>query len=87
MFDGRPYKADEQWMRLQRLRLEFRMKLACQKPGMIGYFNYLNEIVVRRFPCNFHPIASNNFLIFTIKLIAVAVALKDFPFSVDLIGQ
>ena len=44
VLDGRPDKRRKQRMRLEWLRLEFRMELAAQEPRMVRQLDHLDEL-------------------------------------------
>src|SRR6185436_498504 len=69
-------------MRIQRLRLELRMKLASKKPRMIGQLDYLDKLSVRRFARENKPVPPKLILVTRIELIAMSVTLADLPGTV-----
>src|SRR5438045_646015 len=77
VFVGRAHEGAEQWVRLQRLGLEFRMELAAQKIRMVGHLYYLNVSAVRRAPSQPQPAAGQDGLILAVEFITMAMAFAD----------
>ena len=75
MFYGRGDKVTKQGMRLHRFGLEFRMKLAAEKPGMFFQFNNLHKIVVRRCPGDHQTLFFQLLSIVVVELVAMTVPL------------
>src|SRR5690349_1572788 len=71
------YEAEEQRMRLQRLRLEFRVELAGEKVGMRGQLNDLHVGAVRRAARDAQSGAGQQLLVFAIELVAMAMTFVD----------
>src|SRR6202022_2292171 len=72
--------ADEcrkQWMRLQRLGFELRMKLAAQEPRVVGRLDDFDVIFVRRPAGDQQPRVGKNFLVIAVKFVTVAMALAN----------
>src|SRR3984957_14268634 len=82
-----PHKPAEQRMRLQRLRLEFRMKLAADEVRMIGEFHHLNVSPVQRRPRDAQSSSHHGLLVLAVELVAMPVPLADFQLPVDLVCQ
>ena len=74
-------------MRLERLGFKLRMKLTPKKPGVIGKFHDLSEVLVRGVSGKLQTVAGENFFILAVKLIAVAMTLRNFPLSINLVSQ
>ena len=74
-------------MRLQRLRLELRMKLAPNKIRMIRQLNHLHIGRIRRRPRNPQPRGYKRLLVLPVKFIPVTMPLADLIFPVDLVSQ
>src|SRR5258708_26304538 len=87
MLIGSTYKCTEQWMRLQRLRLEFRMKLASDEVWMIGQLHHLHVSAVGSRPRNPQSRCDHRFFVFSIEFVAMPVPLADFDLAVNLVGQ
>src|SRR5581483_5095457 len=71
---GRGNETLEQGMRLMRLALEFRMKLAGNEKGMVGQFDDLNQLAVRRETAEDKPAFLETFPVGIIELVAMPVA-------------
>src|ERR1700687_2610307 len=65
-------------MRFQRLRLELRMELAADEPGMVGGLNNLDIRSVRRPSGNFQTCTDEGLLIIAVEFVTMPVALADF---------
>jgi len=74
-------------VRGERLRLEFRMKLATNEPGMIGHFDNLDIHAVGRPARDSETGARKRLLILAIKFVAMAMALGDFERAVSLMRK
>src|SRR5271165_6385435 len=74
-------------MRLKRLGLEFRVKLATEKPGVLRHFHNFDVVLVGG--ASGDPQASSREGLFklAVKFEAMAVALTDFGFAVGLVGE
>src|SRR5438270_1923631 len=70
-------------MRLQRLRLEFRMELAAQKVWMVRDLYDLHVSSVRGGSCDAQTATGKHRFIFTVELIAMAMALTDLRCAVS----
>ena len=64
-------------MRRQRLRFEFGMELAADKPGMVGHFNNFHVSAVGRASGDAKARRDQALLVFAIKFVAMPVALGD----------
>ena len=78
---GSRNEARKQRMRLQWLRFEFRVELAAQEPRMVRQLGNLHEVSVRRIAGEFHAVAADDFFIFPVELIAMAVSFGYFLVS------
>src|SRR5215469_3440835 len=74
-------------MRLERLRLEFRMKLAAEEMGMIGQLDHLDVSAVRRRSRDAQARGGHLFFIFAIEFVTMPVALADLGFPVNSVCQ
>src|SRR5580704_4109961 len=74
-------------MRSERLRFEFRMKLAANEPGVIGHFDNLDIHVIGRPARDPEAGARERLLILAIKFVAMAMALGDFERAVSLMRK
>ena len=77
----------EQRMRLERLRLEFRMELAADEIRMVGDLHHLDVGAIGRGPGNPQAAGDQRAFVFSIELVAMAVALADLGLVVDLVGE
>src|ERR1035438_1876759 len=84
---GSSHECLEQRMRLQRLRLEFRMKLAPDKKRMSRNLHHLYISSIRSRTRNTQPSRHHRLLILTVKFVTMPVALADFRLPVNLMGQ
>src|SRR5579859_6994707 len=80
-------KRREQRMRLQRLRLEFRMKLASQEMRMAGDFYNLNIRPIRSRSGDAQPGPGQDGLILAVEFIAMTMALADFQLAISFVGK
>src|SRR5882724_11222287 len=80
---SRPDKRLEQRMRLQRLRLELRMKLAPNKMRMPRNLHHLNVCPIRSRPRNLQPGRYHRLFVLAIELIPVPMPLTDLRLSVN----
>src|SRR5271155_6070330 len=74
-------------MRLQRLRFELGMELATDEMRMVWQFDHLDVSTVGSRTGDSQPRRHHGLLVFAIEFVAMAVALADFKFAVDLVGQ
>src|SRR5579863_4638248 len=74
-------------MRLQRLRLELRMKLAPNKMRMLRKLNHLYISPVRSRPGNPQPARRQGLFILAVELITMPVALADLKLSINFMRQ
>jgi len=58
-------------MRLQRLRLELRMELAAQHPGMLGDLANLDVSLVGRLAGDAQPAGGQTLLVFAVEFVAM----------------
>ena len=70
-------------MRRERLRLELRMELHADEPGMIGQLDDLGQAVVRRHAGEAQPRRAQAVDVVDVDLVAVTVALADLDLVVD----
>src|SRR5277367_2677361 len=70
-------------MRLQRLRLEFRMELTADEMRMIGEFDHFDVSSVRGRTRNLHSRRNHRLFVFAIELVAMAVTFADFELAVN----
>src|SRR5208283_619057 len=87
MLQRRPNELRKQRMRIEWLRLEFRVKLATQEPRMVGCLNDLHVILVGRPTGNFQSGRRQNLLVFAIEFVTVPVPLADLQLSVSLVCE
>ena len=78
MLHGRADEGPEERMWLQRLRLEFRMELAPEIPGMVRDLADFDVHSIRRLASEFQATDREDVFVFTIELVAVAVTFADF---------
>src|SRR5689334_22545640 len=83
----RSHERPEQRMRLQRLGLELRMKLACQEPGMVRSLDNFHILAVRRTSGNAESRVGQRLFVLAVEFVAVAVALADIRRAVGLEGR
>jgi len=81
------HKSSEQGMRLKWLRFELRVELAADEMRMIGQFDHLHVGTVRRRTRNAQARRVECLFIFTVELVAVAMALADFGLAINSVGQ
>src|SRR5208282_2599992 len=74
-------------MRLERLRLELRMKLAPDEMRMIGQLDHLDVSPVRRRTRDFHTGGCHRLLILAIEFVTMAVPLANFGLAVNSEGE
>lgn len=77
-------EALEQRMRLKRARLQFRVVLDADEPGMIRVFDGLGQHTIRRHAGEDQTAVFQTVLVVDIDFVAVAVALGDVGRAVDL---
>ena len=77
----------EKRMRRKRLRFEFRMELAAQKPRMIGSFHDFDVHAVRRAPRDAKSGARERLLILAIEFVAMAMTFGNFELAVGLVRE
>src|SRR5438477_6149825 len=77
----------EDGVRLQRLGLEFRMKLAAEKEWMGRYFNDFHVGCIGSSPGDPQPPTREDSLVLAVELISMAVALADLRGPIGLRGQ
>src|SRR5690242_13675944 len=87
IFQGGTDERGEKRMGLERLRLEFGMELAAEKPGVLGGFDDFDVILVGGAAGDFEAGAEKSFLVFAIEFVAVAVAFADFELAVSLVSK
>src|SRR5215831_17421791 len=83
VFDTGANESSKQRMRRERLRFEFWMELAADKPRMIGHFNDLNVHAVRSASADAESSPCQNLGVFGVEFVAVAMALRDFGCAVS----
>ena len=71
---GRSDESTKKGMRLSRPRLEFRMELAPQKPGMVFDLNNLDQFTVGACTADLHPESGHYAFIGIVELISVSVS-------------
>src|SRR5215470_816909 len=74
-------------MRLERLRLEFRMELASEEPRMLGRLDNLHVISVRRASRNLQSRCHQRFFEVAVEFVAMSVALADFELAIRLVRK
>ena len=74
----------EQRMRLERLRLELGMELHGDVPRMRRQFDDLDELAVERPADDVEAVFRQRLLVQAVELVAMAVALVDDVFAVEL---
>src|SRR5436305_1649406 len=74
-------------MRLERLGLEFRMKLASDEVWMIGQFNHFYVRAIRSGAGDSQAGGGQGLFVFPVELISVAMPFADFRLAVNLVGQ
>src|SRR5215469_11850972 len=74
-------------MGLERLGLEFRMKLAAEEVGMIGQLDHFYVSAVRRRSRDAQTGGGQLLLVFAIEFVTMSVALADLGFPVNSVGQ
>src|SRR5512135_245530 len=72
--EGGPDKSRKKRMRLGRPRLEFRVELAPQKPGMVLDFDYLHKFSVGAVPADLHPESGYYAFIGVVEFISMTVS-------------
>jgi len=85
VFEGGAYEGCEERVRLERLGLELGVKLAAEKPRMLGGFDDLDVIFVGGAAGDEQAGVGQSFLVVAIEFVAVAVAFADFRFAVGAI--
>ena len=84
---GRADKGPEQRVRAQGLRLEFRVELAAEEPGVVSDLDDLHVGIVRGHPRKAQAVGHQNLFILAVVFIAVAVALGNVQSAVGLMGK
>src|SRR5271167_29224 len=74
-------------MRLKRLGLEFRVKLATEKPRVVWHFHNFDVILVGGPSGDPQACGREGLFKLTVKFIAMAMALTDFGFAVGFVGK
>src|SRR5882757_8612109 len=87
MLISSPNKRPKQRMRLQRLRLELRMKLAPDKMWMLRNLDHFNVSPIRSRSRNPQPASNHRVFVFAIELVTMPMALADFSLAIDLVSQ
>src|SRR2546426_7458214 len=82
-----PDKSLEERMRFERSRLEFRVELAAQEPGMVADLHDLDIGPIRRLARQVESTAHQGLLILPVKLVAVAMALGNLRPAVGLVSE
>src|SRR5271166_7013037 len=77
-------EARKQGMRLEWARLEFRVELHADEPGVTSELDRLGQKAVGRHAGEYHAPLLQARAIGGVDLVAVAVALRDFRFAIDL---
>src|SRR5579884_964706 len=77
----------EEWVWFQRLGFKFRMELAAQEEGMSGDFDNLHISGIGSGAGDAQAASGQERLIFTVELIAMAMALADFCRTVSFVRQ
>ena len=80
-------EAGEQRMRMRRLRLELRMELHRQIPGMAGELGDLDELAVGRSARDPQAVFGERALVEAVELVAMAMALVNQVGAVDAVGE
>src|SRR5215471_1828338 len=80
-------KRPEQRVRLQRLRLELRVKLAPDEVRMVRQFNHFDVGSVGSRTGNAQSRRGQGLFILAIEFVTVAVTLADFGLAVDAVSQ
>ena len=81
------HERGEKRMRRERLRFEFRMKLAAKKPRVVGCFDDFDVVFVGGAAGDAEAGVRQSFLVIAIEFVAVAVAFADFEFAVSFGGE
>src|SRR5208337_210770 len=87
MLIRRAHKRSKQRMRLQRLRLKLRMKLAADEVRVIGQLDHLDISSVRCGPGNPQARSRERVFVFAVEFITVPVALADLKLAIDPVRQ
>ena len=82
-----PHERIEQRMRHKRRRLEFRMELAGEKPGMVRSLYDLDVFAIGRAAADAETSGGERFFVFAIEFVTVAVAFADVRGSVGAEGR
>ena len=77
MSERRPNERQEKRMRREWLRLEFRMKLASEEPGMLRCFDDLHVFTIGRTAGDAETGIGQRFFVLAIEFVAVTVALGN----------
>src|SRR5271165_6732382 len=87
MLISRPYESLEQRMRLQRLRLELRMKLTTNIMRVVRKLDHLHISPVRRRPRNSQSASRQRFFILAVEFITMPMPLADLKLAVNPVRQ
>src|SRR2546422_1087354 len=82
-----PDKSLEERMRFEGSRLEFRVELAAQEPGMVADLHDLDIGPIRRLARQVESTAHQGLLILPVELVAVAMALGNLRLAVSLVSE
>src|SRR5580765_2664747 len=77
----------EEWVWLERLRVEFRVELAAEEPRMFRRFDDFDVIFIGRATRNLQSRSDQRLLVFAVEFVAMAMPLADFERSVSFVRK
>ena len=87
MFQGGADKIPEYGMWRQRFGFEFRVKLASEKPGMVGELDYFDEFFIGAHARDHHSLLDKEVLIGPVELITVSMSFRYLQNAIRLVRQ